>query len=304
MIRTSHLLFAVLFFICLACNNKNLSDSVQKNKETEVDKIAVFDEKIEDEKFQNADTSIFSGSDIPPQTKQSEQVTRKPVDWDKKIIKTGHLNVEVKDYKTFSRSVNEKIKKYGGYISNEEQSQSEYKIENAVVIKVPVMEFENVMSDLHIDVEKTTVKRISSEDVTTALIDGKSRLEAKRQVRIRYMDLLKQAKNMEEIIKVQSEINAIQEEIEMVAGRINILSNTSAMSTIHFHYAQILDPQALTKEPKPETFINKLKAAFSVGWYWIGEIIITLIGIWPILLLIAFAIYYFKRKPTVKLKST
>ena len=212
------------------------------------------------------------------------------------------MNAEVKDYKKFSRSVNEKIKKYGGYISSEEQSSSEFKIENSIVIKVPVAEFENAVNDLLQDVEKITVKRISSEDVTTALIDGKSRLEAKRQVRLRYLELLKQAKNMEEIIKVQSEVNSIQEDIELVAGRINALTNTSAMSTINFNYAQIFNEKALTDEPKPDSFLTKLKASFSNGWYWIGEIVVSLIAIWPLLLIIAAAVYFFKRKTVVKIR--
>ena len=122
------------------------------------------------------------------------------VNWDKKIIKTANLNAAVKDYKAFSAQVNDKVKKYGGYISQEEQSETEYKIENAVVIKIPVDQFENAVNDLLKDVDKINEKRIASDDVTAQLVDGKARLEAKRRIRLRYLDLLKQAKNMEEIL--------------------------------------------------------------------------------------------------------
>jgi hypothetical protein len=107
---------------------------------------------------------------------------------------------------------------------------------------------------------------------------------------------------MEEIIKVQSEINSIQEEIEMVAGRINALTTTSAMSTIHLNYAQVLDANALKKDAVPDNFFTKLKSSFSNGWYWIGEIVVSLIGIWPLLLVIVFCVYYFKRKSLIKIK--
>ena len=76
-------------------------------------------------------------------------------------------------------------------------------------------------------------KKITSEDVTTEVIDTRSRLEAKKQVRLRYLDLLKQAKNMEEILSVQSEINGIQEQIESAAGRMEYLQHSSSFSTIH-----------------------------------------------------------------------
>jgi hypothetical protein len=297
MIPKSYALIAVVTLYCLSCNSKKNNEMAQSDRMEPSRKI-----EIAGEQFQNADTSILTVNAIPPQNGANEPVIRKAIDWDKKIIKTGHLNAEVNDYKKFSRTVNEKIKKYGGYISSEEQSRSEYKIENTMVVKVPVAEFENAVNDLLDGVEKITAKRITTDDVTTELVDGKSRLETKRQVRLKYLDLLKQAKNMEEIIKVQSEVNSIQEEIEMAAGRINALNTTSAMSTIHFNYAQILDPTALKKDVQSDNFLTKLKSSFSNGWYWIAEIFIAIISIWPLLLLGIVCFYYFKRKPVVKTK--
>ena len=66
------------------------------------------------------------------QKKPSHQPTPPKIDWDKKIIKTASLNLEVKDYNVFSASLREKIKGLGGYIAQEEQSQSDYKIENSI----------------------------------------------------------------------------------------------------------------------------------------------------------------------------
>src|SRR5688572_32366372 len=110
MIRTSRALLAVLALLCFSCNNKNESQVDEVHKKVEINHLERMDEK-----FQNADTTIISGNETPPETKQKEPLDRKPIDWDKKIVKTGQLNAEVKDYKKFSRSVNEKIKKYGGY---------------------------------------------------------------------------------------------------------------------------------------------------------------------------------------------
>lgn len=59
-------------------------------------------------------------------------------DWDKKIIKTAYLKLEIKNFKTYSDVVRKVAKQYGGYIANEEQNQSEEKIESTVTIKAPV----------------------------------------------------------------------------------------------------------------------------------------------------------------------
>ena len=305
--------FAVWLLLCLSCNN-NKSSQELADLNQEIDKS----EKDVSNAKQAYGTAIAETTDstyqqvqeekpkIPgePKTSTIEKPTR--IDWDKKIVKTAILNVEVKDYKSFSKELGQKTTKYGGYISNEQQTQSEYKIENTITIKVPVDQFENALNDILADASKTIEKRITSDDVTTELIDGRSRLEAKRQVRLRYLDLLKQAKNMEEIFQVQKEINGIQEEMELVNGRINMLNHSSAMSTIQLTFAQILNPQAIASETKEAGFLAKAKAAFVNGWYWMGELFVGLLSIWPLILAVVFGIVLIRRqipKPATRLAT-
>jgi hypothetical protein len=135
--------------------------------------------------------------------------------------------------------------------------------------------------------------------VTTEYVDGKSRLEAKKAVRLRYLELLKAAKNMEDIIAVQKEINEIQEEIELVAGRINNLGQSSAMSTIEFTYYQVLDSAPVTDG---NSFAQQLKTAFAGGWHWMGVLMIGLVSIWPLFVLLMIVFMLLKRKALLKFK--
>lgn len=203
------------------------------------------------------------------------------IDWDKKIIRNANLSVEVKDYNHFNDLTREAVKKSGGYIANEEQSQSDYKLENVVTIKVPVAQFDDAVKALTSGPEKLVVKRITSEDVTGEVVDTKSRLEAKRQVRLRYLDLLKQAKNMDEILQVQNEINDIQENMESAAGRINYLTHAAAYSTIQLNFFQVLNAQAKDVEDKPG-FGTKILTALSDGLGWVGELMVVVVSLWPL----------------------
>lgn len=215
--------------------------------------------------------------------KRKQPVTGQSVpnpDWDKKIIKTASMNIEVKDYNTYYSSFREKVKSLGGYVAQEEQSQSEYKIENTLVIKVPVDQFDNAVALLAVNAEKINERKITSQDVSTEFIDTKSRIEAKKQVRDRYTDLLKQAKNMQEILNVQSEINGVQEEIEAATGRIQYLGHSSAFSTINLTYYQVLN--ATAKDDEAPSAGNKIVAAFNVGWSWLTGLFIGLVSIWPL----------------------
>jgi Domain of unknown function (DUF4349) len=224
-----------------------------------------------------------------PATSHSENKT----DWNKKIIKTATLNLETADYDVFSKKISDAATRFGGYVADEQQTETEYKIENVLTLKVPVDQFQNTVDFLTTGETKINEKKITSEDVTTQYVDTKSRLEAKRAARMRYLDFLKQAKNMEEMLQVQNEIDAIQEEIESAAGRINYLSNASAMSTIHLIYYKVLNP---SKEVDANPgFFKDVKNAFITGWKGVGEVVVGLMYLWPLILVVAVVVWYIRR---------
>jgi Domain of unknown function (DUF4349) len=291
---------SIVLFV--ACNNnaknQNLNPSEMKVVET-----AITDNKFKVEEEKNG---FFADSTAKPEQKNDPQKKKEPSqtqqtpnpDWDKKIIKTATLNVEAKDFKTYYTSLREKVKSFGGYVAQEDQNESDYKIENTVVIKVPVDQFDNAVTQLGIAVEKVNEKKISSQDVTAEFVDTRSRMESKKQVRLRYLDLLKQAKNMEEILSVQSEIDGIQEQIESATGRIEYLGHSSAFSTINLTYYQILNSSA--KNSDNPGFVAKINSAFKMGWGWIVELFIGLISIWPLVLAIFFGIVFYKKTKVKK----
>jgi hypothetical protein len=259
----------------------------------------------------NANNSSYyladsAGTQNDKQQQKQPAVTSAPPanpDWDKKIIKNASLNLEVKDYYAYYTSLREKIRGFGGYIAQEEQSLSDYKSENTLTIKVPVDQFDNAVAALSAGVVRVNEKKISSQDVTAEFVDMRSRMEAKRAVRLRYIDLLKQAKNMEEILNVQGEINGIQEEIEAAAGRVEFLGHSSAFSTISLTYFHIINPTAKTHDGSP-SFGTKLVQSFKSGGNWILDLMLGLVTIWPLFLLgfVALIIYRRSKNPKVEKK--
>lgn len=237
-----------------------------------------------------------------PQKKQVKNITPATVDWDKKIIKTASLRLEVKDFNSYSDKVRKTVKQFGGYIAQEEQNLSEEKTETIMSVKVPVAQFEDLMNGLPNTDSKILERKITSEDVTGQVVDTKSRLEAKKQMRLKYLDFLKQSKNMEEVLQVQGEINSIQEEIEAAAGRISYLTNQSAYSTINLSFYQPLAGYKPADE-KPG-FGSRIAASFKTGASWIAELFIGLVTLWPLILSVTTVWFLWKRfKPSVKKSS-
>jgi hypothetical protein len=214
-------------------------------------------------------------------------------DWDKKIIKTASVTLELKDYNAYNAAIHLKLKSFGAYVAQEQQSENDEQISNNISIKVPVDRFDDLMNSLFGDDVKILEKNVSTEDVTGEVVDTKARIEAKQQARAKYLELLKQAKNMNEILQVQNEINSIQEEIESATGRVNYLIHASAYSTINLRYYQYLN--GLTSKDVEPNFYSRLNEAFKTGASVIINLVLFVISIWPLTIAAVVLIIYFKR---------
>jgi hypothetical protein len=273
-----------------ACNGNSA-------KEQRMADVTLAETKLEDNNktYYAADSTaqVPTGNDEQPkQPGTSTSVTN--VDWDKKIIKNATLSIEAKSHKSFNDFVHEQVKRMGGYVAEEEQNKSDYKIENIVTIKVPVDQFDNLVKSITSTKDENVVsQKVTSQDVTGEVIDTRSRTEAKRQIRLRYLDLLKQAKNMEDILKVQSEINNIQEEIEAGAGRVSYLTHAAVYSTIQLTFYEILNVSAAQGDNPG--FGRRVLNALRNGMDWVGEMLVVVLTLWPLWLLLGGVWWLFRR---------
>jgi hypothetical protein len=270
------------------------------------------------EKHSTADVVLQEVAAVAANTGEQKDATfkqkeeeRKPVpqagtpvhtDWDKKIIKTAHITLDLENYNAFNENIHKGLKAYGAYIASENQTNSDYRMNNVVVIKVPVDQFDNLLNNLPGKGIKVVEKNISTEDVTGEVVDIKSRLEAKKQVREQYLGLLKQARNMKDILAVQEEINSIQEEIESASGRADYLVHQAAYSTVHLTYYQLLNGFSET-ETTP-SFFKRMKTAFRESFEVIGNLLLFVIYCWPLLLGLAAAFILYKKRKQLRLRKS
>ncbi len=235
----------------------------------------------------------------PQQNNPPVQKTVAPAanpEWDKKIIKTATLKLEVKNIKEYNTAVHDKIKKYGGYIANENNTFSGDQTETSLSIKVPVAQFEDLLNELSTGESKTIERRISTDDVTAQVIDTRARLEAKKEMRLKYLEFLRQSKNITDALQVQGEINDIQEGIESAATRIQALRQQASLSTINLSYYQ---PVAGFVPPTPgekPSFFTRFAASFKTGASWLGELLLALATLWPLWAVLGAGFLIYRRR--------
>ncbi len=282
---------AFMAMIAIACHN------VKKEKAVTISDVQLSDSKNVYRKEERQKTEYATDTvakQVPTTTAPSSTTPKANPDWDKKIIKTANVSLELKDFNGYNNSVHQSLKAYGAYIAQEEQTQIDNATQNIITIKVPVDRFEDLMNTFSGDGIKVLEKKITTEDVTGEVIDTKGRIETKKQVRQQYMELLKQAKSMKDILEVQNEINGITEEVEAAGGRVQYLVHQAAYSTIHLKYFQYTN--GIKPVDEQPSFLTKLKEAFKSGGNGIAGLAIFLTNIWPFILVVVAAWIAMKKR--------
>src|SRR5436853_3009612 len=133
---------AIFAMMLYACNNG--ASTAKKDTQLPGKTVTENNGTLNKDKFETADTiGIQTANNIPPQKDNP--------DWDKKIIKTANLQLQLEDYKKFNASIHQSLKQFGAYIAEEKQVQTNYKIENTLTIKVPVAQFDDLVNSFIAD---------------------------------------------------------------------------------------------------------------------------------------------------------
>ncbi len=145
----------------------------------------------------------------------------------RKIIKNGTINLDIKDIENIEKIIEEEIKKVNGYIS----SSSIYKTYGTIVLKIPAEKFDEFINIVP-KFGKITYKTINVEDVTKKYYDLEKRIETKKILQERYKSYLKNAIKVEELLSIERELNNVTTEIESLELEFKNLSHLIAYSTL------------------------------------------------------------------------
>ncbi len=212
----------------------------------------------------------------------------------RKIIWTGNLELQVENVDTVTKRISNICAKYGAFISDMSLTNTNYEISNNITVRVKSKDFTRLISDIKGNAIFIRRVEINSNDVTEEFIDIESRLKTKKEVRARYIDILKnKAGEIKDVIAAEEAIRTITEEIEAKEGRLRYLSNKVDLSTVNILIFQKVD---FKSEPNvyEKPYITKMGEALKNGWAMVTEILLFVLNIWP--LLIGFILIVWKRK--------
>lgn len=163
---------------------------------------------------------------------------------EEKIIKTAYASIETNKVKeAYDKALN-LVKKYDAIILNASMSKYDDAEEAQLLIKLSPEHFMTLLDELN-TIGRVESKSITEEDVTEEYYDVKARLANARKVQDRLFGILKRANKVEDILKVEKEIERVGEKIEVLEGKIRYFDSKVDYSritiTIYSKETQFID---------------------------------------------------------------
>ncbi|MFC1905678.1 DUF4349 domain-containing protein [Chloroflexota bacterium] len=218
---------------------------------------------------------------------------------DRKIIRTGHITLEVADIAKSIDEVTAIASELGGYVVSSNRRGNEDKISGSVSIRVPANRFDDAFIKLRAIALKVPYEGTNSQDVTEEYTDLQARLRNLEATESQFLALLDKAKTVEDILKVQRELSNVRGNIEQVKGRIQYLDRTTDMSFI-----EVMLQEEKTVGKDGWNILETLKSAVN-GLIGFSKVIANIV-IWLIIFIplwaIVWAIVFFIRRWRKKAK--
>jgi len=222
----------------------------------------------------------------PPQLDE-RNVDKLNEGFSRKVIREGSIRFESKDANGTNKFISGIAKDLKGYISKDEVRDYTDRIEHSLDVRIPVEQFDVLLSKISSHAGKLESKDISSRDVTEEFIDVEARLKTKTALENRYKELLNQANNVNEILAIEKELGKLREDIESVEGRLRFLKDNVSMSTLTIVYYQ--------KTSSSFGFRTKIVSAILNGWNTFLLFLVGITHLWIFIILSIIGYLIFKR---------
>lgn len=149
----------------------------------------------------------------------------------------GNLSLEVQNVSTALEQIKAVVIQYGGKITSSDSgdSFSRYANVSALIPRESLYELIDAVKDIS---AKVTNENISSNDVTEEFVDVEAKLNVMKQTELRFISLLSETTNIEEVMIVERELMRLRGEIDSLEGRLQYLSRTTDNSVLNIYMVE------------------------------------------------------------------
>jgi len=184
------------------------------------------------------------------------------------VIRSGNISVNVESVDKAAADIRQMTESSGGYVENSqidnvtvpqvpvydagsETREATQKYAN-MTVRVPETRFEDIFNNIK-GMGELVSENMSGSDITAEYRDTTARVDNLKIQEQSLQQLMAKAKTVDEILKIESELNRVRTDIDINTGNLKRWDNLVQLSTIHI-YMRELKPEELKSVDVPGTW--------------------------------------------------
>lgn len=159
---------------------------------------------------------------------------------DRMIIKTGTVSMVVEDVKVAIKAISDYAVKNGGFVVSSNISKDGISPYGEITIRILADVFDKGILDVKAMGEVTS-EGVYGQDVTEEYVDLDAQIKNLRATEEQFLNIMKDAYKIEDVLAVQRELGYVRGEIDRIAGRMKYLKQSAELATITVYLSTSAD---------------------------------------------------------------
>lgn len=199
----------------------------------------------------------------------------------KKIIKNGSLILVVDDTVNAVSAITQLVEQKEGFVQNSHVTdRGDAGKQASLTVRVPVTRFSETMEAIKTLATIVEDEQVSGQDVTEQFIDLEARLQNLKAAEQQFLETLKRAFTIEDILKVQDRLSQVRSQIESLQGQLKYLTNQTDLATIHVTLSEEPTVSLSLRDFRPVTILKTSVRALVQGLIVLFNLLVRFIIVW------------------------
>lgn len=230
---------------------------------------------------------------------------------EEKLVYYCDLDIETLDYAGTMSAIKDTIKKYGGVIQSENESDDSYHwyyedyrktggtLHNYLQVRIPSEKYDSFLSELD-GIGKIISKSTSVDNISQQYYDTTTQIEALQIQEKNLLAMLEKCETIEDMITVQERLSEVQYELNSLQTTKRYMDVDVAYSYVNINVSEVMEYHYESEPVKTNTFIDRLQNTLkSTGKGFLSfmeGLLFLVIRLMPYLLIAAVICLIFRKK--------
>jgi hypothetical protein len=206
---------------------------------------------------------------------------------DRMIVRSGRISLAVSDVPASVDAATTLARRLDGYVASTNVREDNGQQTATLSLRVPGTRYDEAVRELRSLANRVSEESSTGQDVTEEFADLGAQLRNQQAAEAQYLELLKKAQSVEDVLKVQQRLTEVRTQIERLQGRMQVLQRRADLAQIDLTLA------ADSVGFRPLRYVS---TSFAASLQALEVTIGFLIASWWVLLAVGVLIWWLQRR--------